>query len=171
MKLGKCLLCDKEVLSKKRGRRKYCEEHKAQQNRNNSLSHYHRSLETGKILEYRLRSAQNHKIKYEKDIVYRLLTRTRSRAKELNIEFNLSEEDIILPEVCPVFNTPFVYKTDKTISVDRIDPSKGYIKGNIQLISWKANTMKSSASREELIMFANWILTQVQKEPDVHEVR
>ena len=42
-----------------------------------------------------------------------------------------------------------------TPSLDRIDPTKGYIKGNVWVITKRANTMKNSATREELLKFAD----------------
>jgi hypothetical protein len=45
-----------------------------------------------------------------------------------------------------------------TSSLDRIDSTKGYVKGNIQVLSHKANTMKNSASPKQLLRFANWII-------------
>jgi hypothetical protein len=38
-------------------------------------------------------------------------------------------------------------------TIDRIDSNKGYIKGNIQLITWKANCLKQHLNNEELIEF------------------
>jgi hypothetical protein len=95
-----------------------------------------------------------------------MLTRCKNRAKELNIEFNLELEDIVFPVCCPVFNTKLEYaglKPENRYSIDRIDSTKGYIKGNIQIISQLANTMKSNATKEQLIMFANWIKPEVDE--------
>jgi hypothetical protein len=47
-------------------------------------------------------------------------------------------------------------KTGNT-SIDRINPKLGYVEGNIQIISHKANRMKSNASVEELKLFARWV--------------
>ena len=75
------------------------------------------------------------------------------------MEFSIDVEDILLPEVCPYFNVPFI-PLDRNwgYSLDRIDSSKGYIKGNIQVISSRANTMKNNATKEELVQFAEGVL-------------
>jgi hypothetical protein len=88
----------------------------------------------------------------------KILQRARSRAGVKGIPFDLDIADIQIPVACPVFNKPFVYgDLDWAASLDKIDPSKGYTKGNIRIISNKANRMKSDATKEELIMFSNWI--------------
>lgn len=38
-------------------------------------------------------------------------------------------------------------------TIDRIDSSKGYVKGNIQLITWKANCLKQHLDNQEFIDF------------------
>lgn len=38
-------------------------------------------------------------------------------------------------------------------TIDRIDPSKGYIEGNCQLTTWKYNRFKSDWTKEELDFF------------------
>ena len=91
-----------------------------------------------------------------------LLRNARKRAEENGWEFNLEIGDIIIPEKCPILEVPLVMGTKGdymyTPSIDRIDNSKGYIKGNIQIISMKANTMKNSATLEELEKFCKNIL-------------
>ena len=84
------------------------------------------------------------------------------RAKEYNIPYNIHSEDIILVKMCPLLNVPLKYgnnvPTDFSPSLDKIIPSLGYIKGNVQVISLLANQMKSSANDEQLITFAKNIL-------------
>lgn len=76
-----------------------------------------------------------------------------------NMEFTISVEDIIIPEQCPYFQTPFI-ALDKNFgySLDRIDSSKGYTKDNIQVISRLANIMKNNATIAELVTFAKGVL-------------
>jgi hypothetical protein len=82
---------------------------------------------------------------------YKIWHRAKSRSKQKGLPFNLEISDINIPEVCPVFKIPFD-KTSKdfTYSIDRIDPKKGYVKGNVMIISNKANRIKSDASATEL---------------------
>lgn len=83
------------------------------------------------------------------------------RAKTKGIEFNIELSDIIIPEICPILGLPIKKaidgNRDLSPSLDRIDNSKGYIKGNVQVISFKANAMKLTANKDELINFSNWV--------------
>lgn len=92
---------------------------------------------------------------------------TRRRAKMKNLEFNLEKSDIIIPEFCPILKVPIVLgdknNYDYSPTIDRIDNSKGYTKDNIQIISMKANSMKNSASFEELIKFADWVDENIRR--------
>lgn len=60
---------------------------------------------------------------------------------------------------CPVFATPLAWSCERgngsrplpnSPSIDRIDPERGYVKGNVWIISYRANTIKSNATHEEL---------------------
>lgn len=82
----------------------------------------------------------------------------KKRAQKYNHEFTISLIDIVIPKECPVFNQPFVFNTPYAMSLDRINSSKGYIPGNIQVISRKANVMKNNATQEQLNLFAKWVL-------------
>ena len=76
----------------------------------------------------------------------------------------LQAEDIftLLVDECPILEIPLQYSVPKNSKVipdnyatlDKINPSKGYVMGNIQILSKKANTMKNNATIEELQKFA-----------------
>ena len=102
----------------------------------------------------------------ERNLVSYLYTAAKRRAKDREQEFNIDKSDIIIPELCPYLGIPFQLVDRKRENqkraawptLDRIDNRHGYIKGNIQVISHQANTMKSNASIEELITFAESVL-------------
>jgi t-SNARE complex subunit (syntaxin) len=87
----------------------------------------------------------------------------KSRCKRIGREFSIEFEDIIIPEKCPVFGFELKREDKKTWmcapSVDRIDSSKGYIKGNITVVSRRANILKRDATIDELEQLLNYYKT------------
>jgi hypothetical protein len=94
-----------------------------------------------------------------------LLHAAKGRAKKSGTPFNLELDDIksIFTDRCPVFGIKLAWCTKNghqqqdSPSLDRIDPEKGYVPGNVQWISMRANAMKHSANFEQLHQFADWI--------------
>lgn len=70
----------------------------------------------------------------------------------------------IAPDRCPVFGKRFTSRgagfSKWAPSIDKIDPKKGYVRGNIQVISMLANCMKRDATKNELELFATWVLNK-----------
>ena len=100
---------------------------------------------------------------YRDNLKNRLVNAARSRSKKSGLEFDITEDDIDIPDVCPLLNIPlFVGEGRKSVksnsaSLDRIDSSRGYTKDNVWIISFKANTMKSNSTLDEFVMMAeNW---------------
>ena len=87
-----------------------------------------------------------------------MLDRSKSRAKKKGFEHTITLEDIQIPDKCPLLGIP-LFAGQGTVcpnspTLDRIDSFKGYIKGNVWVISYKANTIKSNATPEELLLIA-----------------
>lgn len=110
---------------------------------------------------------QNKEIILKKNAEYRktfpeklIFSRAKARAVKQKLEFDITLDDIVIPTVCPVFKEPFTFgkkQNANSASLDRIDSSKGYIKGNVQVISHLANTMKSNATKTQLLQFSEWV--------------
>lgn len=123
---------------------KYCSATHAQRAR--SQAHYARNKEM--MVEKRL--------KYNEDVPKRIYQRCKSRAKIAGIPFNLDIEDIVVPTHCPVLGIPLKTSSGRqgyfpeSPSLDKIRPHLGYVKGNVRVISARANLLKNNATIEEL---------------------
>jgi hypothetical protein len=81
----------------------------------------------------------------------------KSSAKGRGLEFTLTMDDLAWPAHCPIFGIELCYDRDKKTphrdnypTLDRWDNSKGYVPGNVFVISWLANRMKWHATIEQL---------------------
>jgi hypothetical protein len=115
----------------------------------------------------RAKAARSQFDRHSSNIEKYLLRNCRQRAKRKNIECSISPEDLVVPEVCPVLGIPIYREFNPDIrggisrpnapSVDRVDNSIGYVKGNVRVISSKANLLKGSMSSEEARQIAKYI--------------
>jgi hypothetical protein len=92
------------------------------------------------------------------------LGRARKRAVAAGVPFDIDIEHLldIFPEDgnCPVLVMPLVRgRADwgSSPSLDRHVPSLGYVRGNVSIISNRANTIKSDATLEDLERVTNYI--------------
>ncbi len=88
-------------------------------------------------------------------------SRKRENAKKRNIEFTITMEDIEWPVLCPVLDIELDYdssgRSENSVSFDRINPNKGYIPGNVQIVSWRANRIKNDGTAEEHRKIAEYL--------------
>lgn len=100
----------------------------------------------------------------------RTIVRARRRAYDIGLEFNLTIDDVTLPTHCPVLGIKLEVRGGRNSpSIDRIDNSKGYLKGNVIIVSMRANSMKSDATVDELRRVADFYekLTQATLQSEI----
>jgi len=105
--------------------------------------------------EYRKRFLDKHPLMIT-------LQNSRARSKkqglpkcDLTLEYL---EQLPFPKVCPVLGLIIDTSNRETsLSLDRIKPALGYVQGNVQFISMKANRMKQEASIEELELLLSYL--------------
>ena len=87
-----------------------------------------------------------------------MVSNAKKRAAEQGVPFTITLDYIhsLAKDAanCPVLGIPFQYAgnklCDKSASLDRFIPSKGYVPGNVWIICHKANRMKSDATPDEI---------------------
>jgi hypothetical protein len=90
-----------------------------------------------------------------------MLKNAKIRAKKHGVPINIELSDIVIPEFCPILGLKLEHGTQETHdaspTLDRIIPSQGYVKGNVVVISHRANRIKSDASLVELQNLVSWL--------------
>lgn len=86
--------------------------------------------------------------------------RCKVRASIKGMAFTISPEDIVIPERCPVFGLVLRiakgYADDNSPELDRIDNLRGYVPGNVIVVSRRANRIKNNATITELMTVARF---------------
>ena len=153
---------------KKEYNQNYYEKNKTKLKRN-SLDYYNSNKEAVLESVKKYRDSKRELIQekgreyYRRKIKNRMLNAARARSKSKNLDFSIDETDFDIPEKCPLLGIDlFIADGRKAVknnspSLDRIDSKKGYVKGNVWVISHRANTIKSDACVEEIEkLLQNW---------------
>lgn len=143
---------ERDTLTHKRCSR--CEEHKPttafykDRRRNNGLQSHCIQCFALKDRKWRMRNPCKDIFRYK-----------RNGARRKGIPFTINIEDITFPTHCPVLGIELNYDRARDVkgrclpnspSFDRIDPNKGYLPGNVIIVSHQANTIKSNATVDQL---------------------
>lgn len=94
-----------------------------------------------------------------------LLQQARRRAQKKGLPFDLTVDDIVIPTFCPALGIPLFRATGQAAqgpnspTLDRIEPRLGYTRGNVRVISSRANQIKSDATPSELLQVACFFQT------------
>tara|TARA_R110002073_G_scaffold309611_3_gene479941 strand:+ start:5484 stop:5987 length:504 start_codon:yes stop_codon:yes gene_type:complete len=93
----------------------------------------------------------------------RMLSGAKQRAKDKGLMFDLHYEDVQIPNICPILRIPLIPSVDGTHndnspSLDRCIPYLGYTRGNVKVISMKANRIKTDANSNEIAAVLNYVL-------------
>ena len=107
--------------------------------------------------------------------VNKIWSRSKSRAKKSGIAFTITlidVENLGVPISCPILGISLILdhshkQSDGSISIDRIDSTRGYEVDNIRLISWRANFLKNNATLDEMMLLGDWAKEQ-RDNPDDH---
>lgn len=122
---------------------------------------------TDKAAQYRLTYNTKHNARI-------MLWSAKKRAQEKELPFDLTEDDIVIPDKCPVLGIKLEAQygrgglASNSPSLDRIYPWLGYVKGNVIVISHRANRLKNDATPYELHRIASFYrkLTANRRSPE-----
>jgi hypothetical protein len=102
----------------------------------------------------------------EKNPAYIMYHNAKRRSKEFGLPFDLDWKAIEIPDVCPVLGIPMFKGAaggcENSPSLDRIHPEKGYVNGNVTVISAKANRLKNDGTLEDFQAIVRYLLEHQQ---------
>lgn len=116
-----------------------------------------------KEIAHRVLLAVNTKHGQSKSHRYEMWCSAKKRAEKAHVLFNLDFSEFPeIPETCPVLGIPLQFNHQSgpcanSPTLDRIVPALGYVKGNIKVISHRANTIKSDATEAEILAVAKYV--------------
>jgi hypothetical protein len=117
-----------------------------------------------------------------KDAPGEIIKRAEISARHREVEFTITAADLTWPTHCPVLGVELDYgpaRTSKAYrdnapSLDRVDFQKGYVPGNVVVVSWRANTLRKNGTVVEFeALVRYWMFNEappsIRTDPDAHQ--
>jgi len=103
------------------------------------------------------------KVKHLADPRRRMVVTAKHRAKKKGLPFDLAITDFEIPAFCPALGIPIYIDggLDNSPQLDRTIPKLGYVRGNVTVISGRANRIKNDSTPEELQKISAWVSTLI----------
>lgn len=116
------------------------------------------------IQEARLKKWGAHKDLIDQDLYQAQRQKFRNKhahARNVGWEWDLDFGDLEWPTHCPILGIELNYfaegRQENSPSFDQIDAGKGYVRGNVQIISWRANRIKNNGTADEHRKIAEYL--------------
>lgn len=91
----------------------------------------------------------------------RAFSRKKQNAKASGWEWELLPSDLDIPTHCPILGLELDWfaevRQENSPSFDRLNTNIGYVRGNVQVISWRANRIKNNGTAEEHRKIADFL--------------
>jgi hypothetical protein len=88
----------------------------------------------------------------------------------MGLPFSLTKNDIVIPTHCPVLGIPLKHGVGRngmhlgSPTIDRLTPDLGYVPGNILVVSYLANSIKSEATPAQIRAVADFYDSHLRKQ-------
>lgn len=105
---------------------------------------------------------------YQTHRIRNSVNKAKARAKRKQVAYKINDVYMIsiFPKdmICPVLGIEMAWEgeRDRTPSIDKIIPNRGYVEGNVIWVSTRANRIKQDATPEEMMKIAKWLKKQEQ---------
>lgn len=170
-----CKICQKLKDKLRRDTDEFRAKHAEQQkNWRHNNPEKHRASVLANIVNIRESHKQCGRRWRAKDPERHLYYKVKYTSKSKNLPFNIDVADILIPEFCPMLGIPLVTGgkgsacSPNLATVDRLIPELGYVKGNINVVSFRANRIKNDATLEELEAITRYVKEATKSQSDTY---
>jgi len=91
----------------------------------------------------------------------KFLKKRHNALSSKNWAWEIKHSDLVFPTHCPILGLELDWfsesRKENSPSFDRVDPGKGYLKGNVVIMSWRANRIKNDGTASEHEAIGAWL--------------